>query len=83
MDALQLLEDERVVLDVLEQERDSTWVALHGQQQVISRANIRRRFEYDYGQRIIEDRAINPHGEEAEEFFTLLETVPECVQREG
>lgn len=62
-----------MVVDVLEKvaaAEEEVWVATSLQRRVEQEA-VLAVLEYDYSQRIDPDRVANPHGEHAEELFTL------------
>ena len=52
-----------------------------GQSYSVQASAVQRVLEYDYGQRMEQDRVANPHGEHAEEIWQLLEAVPEEAVR--
>lgn len=68
------VEGEVAVIDVLqkveEAEEAEVWVAT-GLQRRVEQQAVLAVLEYDYSQRIDPDRVANPHGEHAEELFTL------------
>lgn len=64
-------------VELLEQDYDGLWVVT-SEEIEITKGAVRQVVDAEYGQRQ-QDRRHNPHGEHAEEVFTLLTDIPTTV----
>lgn len=70
-----------ILIDILTEAEEGLWILSPEEPEQVAQDCIDKTIPHNYEQRMIADRVSNPHGEHAEETFSLLESLPAWVYR--